>query len=73
MEKIKEALEKARQQREQATSGTQAPVSRQAAAGSRLGKDRILGREPFRQYSSAAQDKLLESGRVVNIGMGETL
>ncbi len=73
MEKIKEALEKARQQREQARNGTGAAIPGAATAGSRLGKDRILGREPFRQYSSAEQDKLLERGRVVNVGMGETL
>lgn len=72
MERIKEALEKARQQRDLGGVEFERSAIGQAT-GSRLGKDRILGREPFRQYSSAEQEKLLECGRVVNIGMGETL
>ncbi|MFT4563357.1 MAG: hypothetical protein ACI9BW_003111 [Gammaproteobacteria bacterium] len=71
MERIKEALEKAREQRE-AAAGNAGQASSQGA-GSRLGKDRILQRDPFRRYSSAEQAELLESGRVLNITLGETL
>jgi len=73
MERIKEALEKARDRREQGSIGTQTLSRSGALSGSRLGKDRILEREPFRHYSSAEQQKLLETGRVLNVALGETL
>ena len=72
MERIKEALEKARERREQGSIGTQTLSRNGAASGSRLGQDRILEREPFRQYSWAEQQKLLETGRVLNVALGET-
>jgi len=73
MERIKESMEKAREEREQGVKGKLPSRLGDADSGSRLGKDRILGREPFKRYSSAEQQKLMESGRVVNVGMGETL
>lgn len=69
MERIKEALEKAREQREHGALRTGEPP----AAGSRLGADRILEHEPFRDYSSAEQRKVLETGRVIDVGAGETI
>ncbi|MDA0822618.1 MAG: hypothetical protein O3C28_09375 [Proteobacteria bacterium] len=73
MERIKEALEKARAQREAAAGLAGQAAMNGSASGSRLGKDRILQRDPFRRYSPAEQAELLESGRVLNIAMGETL
>ena len=73
MEKVKEALEKARDQREQALDEAETIVAGQLETGSRLGSDRILDREPFRRYSKAEQQRLVETGRVVNVGAGETL
>ena len=73
MKKVKEALEKARVQREQALCEAETIVAGQVGTGSRLGSDRILGREPFRRYSKAEQQRLVETGRVVNVGAGETL
>ena len=73
MERIKEALEKAREQREAAAGNAGQAQASGSASGSRLGKDRILQRDPFRRYSPAEQAELLESGRVLSIALGETL
>ena len=73
MERIKEALEKAREQREQGSNGEPGSLQAAAASGSRLGNDRVLEREPFRQFSATQQRRLLETGRILNIGAGETL
>ncbi|MFT4580822.1 MAG: hypothetical protein ACI915_004117 [Gammaproteobacteria bacterium] len=73
MERIKEALEKAREQREAAAGNAGRAQASGSASGSRLGKDRILQRDPFRHYSPAEQAELLESGRVLSIALGETL
>jgi CRP-like cAMP-binding protein len=68
-ERVKEALDKAREQRQQ--SGA-AVSDDSTTAGVRLGNDRILAREPFRGYSSNEQQRLLEHARVLDVGSGET-
>lgn len=73
MERIKEALEKARVQREQEATRDRGFGLREPAMGSRLGNSRILEREPFRGYSTQQQESLIESSRVLNVGMGDTL
>jgi len=73
-ERIKEALKKAREQRQQTGVGVTNDVNNELAAdaGSRLGTDRILAREPFRQYSESEQSRLLEAARVLDINGGDT-
>lgn len=68
-ERIKEALDKAREQRQE--SGADASGS-PATAGARLGNDRILAREPFCGYSASERERLLEQARVLTVGNGET-
>jgi len=68
-ERIKDALDKAREQRQH--TGADAPVET-TTAGARLGNDRILAREPFRRYSAAERQRLLEHARVLAVGGGET-
>lgn len=68
-ERIKEALDKAREQRQQ--DGTDVS-GRGSATGARLGNDRILAREPFRSYSAGERQRLLEHARVLDVGSGET-
>jgi CRP-like cAMP-binding protein len=38
-----------------------------------LGASRILEREPFRGYSAVQQKSLIESTRVLNVTVGDTL
>lgn len=68
-ERIKDALDKAREQRQH--SGEAAPGNT-TTAGARLGSDRILAREPFRGYSASERERLLEHARVLTVGNGET-
>ncbi len=73
MERIKEALEKAREQRGLEGSNDPQGSGEVGAAGSRLGNYRILEREPFRQFSATQQRGILETGRFLNVAAGETL
>ncbi len=73
MERIKEALEKAREQRGLEGSNDPQGSGEVGAAGSQLGNYRILEREPFRQFSATQQRGLLETGRFLNVAAGETL
>lgn len=68
-ERIKDALDKAREQRQH--SGADASGNA-TTAGARLGNDRILAREPFRGYSATERERLLEHARVLTVGNGET-
>ena len=68
-ERIKEALDKAREQRQH--NGADRSENN-PAAGVRLGNDRILAREPFRGYSANERERLLEHARVLDVGGGET-
>ena len=73
MERIKEALEKAREQREQEFTFDRGSVTNKRSSGSTLGASRILEREPFRGYSAVQQKSLIESSRVINVTIGDTL
>jgi hypothetical protein len=73
MERIKEALETAREQRKQEITIDRGFALHKRSVGSKLGNSRILEREPFRDYSSTQQQSLVESSRVLNVSVGETL
>lgn len=68
-ERIKDALDKAREQRTQNGAAGSADTR---PAGTRFGNDRILARQPFSGYSPPDRQRLLEHARVLDIGSGET-
>jgi len=71
-ERIKDALEKARERRQSEGGPVDEPQIK-TQSSMRAGSARILGREPFRHYSNPDQQRILDASEVIHINGGDTL